>query len=41
MNLLDSLLIVLQVFGKIAWNFSPAIVLFFAFIGIMKVVEGK
>jgi len=41
MNLFDSLFLTLQVLAKIVWNFSPAIFLMLAFVGIMRLIEGK
>jgi hypothetical protein len=40
-HFLNCLLLTLQVFAKIAYNFSPALLVILAFIGVMKVIETK
>jgi hypothetical protein len=40
-HLLDCLVLTLQVFAKIAYNFSPVLILILAFVGVMKLVENK
>lgn len=37
-NIVDTLLIALQVFAKILWNFSPALALLVIFFFVMRVV---
>lgn len=41
MTNLDCLVLTLQVFAKIAYNFSPCLLLILAFIGVMKLIENK
>lgn len=47
-NLIDSLgyffncvILTLEVLAKIAYNFSPALLLVLAFVGVMKLIESK
>lgn len=40
-NLIDSLVLTLQVLAKIAFNFSPVLLLVLAFVGVMKLIETK
>ena len=40
-NLIDCLVLTLQVFAKIAYNFSPVLLLILAFLGVMKLIETK
>lgn len=37
----DCLILTLQVFAKIAYNFSPALLVVLAFVGVMKLIETK
>lgn len=37
-NIVDTLLICLQVFAKVLWNFSPVLALFIVFFFVMRVV---
>ena len=37
----DCLVLTLQVFAKIAYNFSPVLLLILAFLGVMKLIETK
>jgi hypothetical protein len=38
---LECLVLTLQVLAKIAYNFSPVLLLFLAFVGVMKLIELK
>jgi hypothetical protein len=40
-NLIDCFVLTLQVFAKIAYNFSPVLLLMLAFVGVMKLIETK
>ena len=40
-HVLDCLVLTLQVFAKIAYNFSPVLLLMLAFLGVMKLIENK
>jgi len=40
-HVLDCLVLTLQVFAKIAYNFSPVLLLMLAFVGVMKLIENK
>ena len=40
-NLIDCLVLTLQVLAKIAYNFSPVLMLVLAFVGVMKLIELK
>lgn len=40
-NLIDCFVLTLEVLAKIAFNFSPVLLLVLAFVGVVKLIESK